>query len=1197
MYSSDLTNFVTSSVIITDILGNPVSNYYLDNDYYFKITFKETALMQLEYHTDELTDEDYLTYQFPAQLKVSQETVDNSPFNIFGEAENPLDPKPIIGYYSIATDGSIKVHFDDVDKYGNPALIYDEETSVYVPINFIDYYSDASFTLDILANFAEVGDSQAIDFGNDVIITITVDNPLGATLDIVKTAVPSPIEDKTVTYTITIKALNGKVSNISLNDTEQIGTNGYIRFAKFVSMNVSVDGGTPYTPPEFVALVGQYFGDGFNLDFKTVVLEQNETIIVTFTLDITDLLNSVGGERAGISDEYDFDFWLYNHVTAQGIDEYEEATPEAAANNNVQLYRRMLDKSGAQNLDFDYSVWWTNWHVGDDVTPINDCVVTDILTGMVVSSNNVLSNGQNGVSIIFEGPGSVPIANWLIPVAVGATGFSFTVPSEYELVETGTSLEGITVLALGDFEGKPYGPITKIVLGSYFWTVVADESDFDDADTNFYENTITLQINTDSPSYTAKVQVNRPGASPLISKTGNFVSLDDLIDYIEWKISYYVPKSAYNHPVAFMDDLLIQVFGYDGSSPGDATRLAIENVPIDVVVKVYNENLGERELIRDVDYTLLDKDHSNGYIQAENSIPQWFLYFIGDTSSISWGDLLANSIWPYQDDTWITITYKISLDALVGEGDTAITYKEALNWSKGDAFSNTQNWIYGFNPILDVTYGAVLKWGVRKSGIVSGNTITYTIAINADNFDYSNVLTDVFDPLLEYVPFSMKLWKNGESIIYGPYEMIASTFTDILNENIVGNSFSLDFLNMPQINWGVDGAEYMPSPTLLSDTPHAYESYYIEFKMKLKDDESLGQHKIINTVELNGFTSDRTDYIGNKIADKTISTTSNIASVNIIINPDEKNLAGTAGKFTVTDILSDTLAIYLTTLVVDAWEVDTWITKSLINSTSGDIWTYSPIDTNQINLVVPDSTKLRITYSALIKGSTGDTVAINNEVTVAGEYRDNVSQVFFISDTTGSCSGSRTKVTVIKNDSINPEILLQGAVFALYISVGYTGWESVELPIGINRIITIGTMDFYYLTIGTTNEIGQYIFDNQWLTPTHEEIYALNEIEIPVGYDIPAETTTLFAYNALTEIQKSQLGPISDDMLQISDHITISNTKQKGSPSQANIIISGRKCSIGKKLPKDRFLFGLYDKNNELINITKNGSYNTSDSH
>ena len=1170
-FSYELENFVTEPIVITDSYGNPTSTFYYNSNYIFKIKFKENISSQFEYFHDDVTDKDYMTYQLPLQLKVGQATVDNSPYPILGESINPGDPKPIIGYYSIDIDGLIKVHFDDVDKYGNPAMVFDEELQDYVLVNFIDYYTDAEFDLDILAQFRDVGSGQQIDFGNEVIVEVTVENPLAGTLKIAKTSQGLPLLDGKVNFTVTITAEVGPIHGITLSDFLQPGFSPWLKRAIFDSMTVSIEGGTPYTPPEFAALYGELFGDGFNLTFPGVTLDPDETIVVKFTLDIVDLLAEWVEETQLPEAGYNFDIWLYNRATAQGLDEYDEATPIVTADNNYHLYRFFLLKSGEQDHNFDYTARWLGWSVGDTASLINGAVVTDTLTGTVFGANNKMPNDENGVVLLFNDMSGKPIATWYMPVAAGATGFTFTVPIADDMVIAGLQPDGVFVVPEGAHASDvlPYGDIGQVRLVGSFWTTVADTSDFDEHDTVNYQNKISVDINGDHPSHTATASITRPGGTPIITKSGTFGGSGSEIEFIEWTISYYVPRAAYGGPVTFMDDLLMYIYNYDGADP---RRLGVQNIPDNFTLKVFSEDLGERELYRDVDFTLLDSGHTNGYFQAASLTTQWFLFFVGDTTGISWSALKENSIWPYQDDTWVTITYQTPLDAIVGEGSNEISLKDALAWAKGDYFSHVQNWIYGYNPIADKDNVATVRWAIRKNGTVSEDIITYKIEIRTEHFELDDLLTDVFDPLLEYVPFSMRIWKKENAgANYGPYEKISDEFKDMLSESIFGNTFSFNFLNMYQINWGENGAEYFEDPTLLSDTAPAYESYVIEFKMKLKDDAPLGQYPVENNVEINGFTADCKTDVGTKIVDKTMSATSNIASVSIIINPDEKMLDGSAGKYTITDIFSDTLAMYLSTIVVEAWESGAWIAHPLENSTSGDIWTYTTTGASQISFVVPDETKLRVTYKALIKGDVGETATISNKVTVAGEYYDYVEEIFYINDTSGSGSGSRTTVTLIKNDSEDPETMLPGAIFALYIGAAYPGWETVKVPSGIDRAITVGTMDFYFLASDTTSDIGRILFDNPWLTPSHMAIYALVEIRAPIGYEMPSDPIYLFSYTAPTEQQKAELGPKQDDVEQISDVISISDDKCE----DVSAIIHGIKSVTGDNPPDEIFTFRL----------------------
>ena len=1170
-FSSQLEDFTKAPILITDTEGNPVSNFYYGSAYHFKITFSENALLQFAYFHDGLTEADYLTYTLPPQLKVQQTTVDQSPHPIFGESLTPEDPLPIIGQYFIALDGTIQVHFDNVDKYGNPAFIFDPLLEEYVPANFIDYYTDATFTLDISALFSTVGAEQEIDFGNELIVTITVENPLPGSLSIGKSSLVSALADKTVSYTISILGVDGPVSDISLEDTSQPGTNTWLEKAIFLDMTASIAGDTPFVPPEFLTLEGTVFDQGFQLSFPGVTLNPGEEIIVTFTLDISDIIDQWVLENPSPSGKYHFDIWLYNRATVEGFDEYADPIPPATANDNAWLLRNFLNKTGEQDLDYDYTAKWSNWSVGDGVTILNESVITDTLTGLIFAGNNTLPNDENGIYLTFFDPEANPIASWYFPVAQGATSFSFTVPKEDDMVISGTDENGVYVQGWGEHFSSllPFGPITKVIVANPFWTNVADEGDFEGKDSNSYQNTITVEIDSDTPSFTVDIDIYRPGATPIISKSGSFGGTGDEIEYLQWEISYYVPKASYNQPVYFMDDFLM--YGYDNSSPTEARRLAVVNVPENFKLTVYSEDLGLRELVPHVDYTLLDSANHGGFSPLETLPTQWFLFFIGDTSELSWSQLFEETLWPFNDDTWLTITYQIPLDAIVGEGENTLSLKEALQWSKGPLFSQVQNWIYSYNPIKNITPSASLFWAILKSAVVTGDTITYRIELRREHFTFADILTDVFDPLLAYVPFSMRLWKREDSsVYYGPYEMIDESFTDMSLAGILDNTMSFDFLNMYRINWDLDKAVYYPDPTKLSDATPANESYILEFQMSLKEDAPLGQHSVTNQVEINGFTNEWTADIGTKIVEKTMAAASNIANVSILINPDEKTLDGIQGKYTITDISSDSLAMYLTTLVVEAFEGGLWVPHPLVNNPSGDIWTYTTTGANEISFVVPDNTTLRVTYQALIKGEVGDTVTISNQVRVAGEYYDFWEEDFFISDTSGSCTGTHSTLRVLKSDT-HTSAPLPGAIFALYIGLAYPGWEQVWVPGGIEGIITIGSTDFYYLASGSTNELGLFLFDNPWLTPSHMAIYALVEIQSPPGYTLPLEPTSLFSYTPPTPQQKEALGPRQEDVQQISDMLSIENTKQE----DVSAIIQGTKLVTGNKPPDTLFTFTL----------------------
>ncbi|MCL2336173.1 MAG: DUF11 domain-containing protein, partial [Firmicutes bacterium] len=380
--------------------------------------------------------------------------------------------------------------------------------------------------------------------------------------------------------------------------------------------------------------------------------------------------------------------------------------------------------------------------------------------------------------------------------------------------------------------------------------------------------------------------------APTITKTAAFVGDDGSGEapYVQYTVSFYVPDTCYNQPVYLDDHGFVDVYGSFGDA-GNTARRFFFNVPGSPVLSVYSDALGERTLTRNVDYSLIDQVNNNGY-SAYLAPDKWYLFFIGDTTGIAWPDLGPSSLWPFQDDTWLTFSYNLPLDEIVTDGHGhSMTLKEALQWTQGANPSDFQNWVTGNNPITNVSANVSIDWPIFKTGTVSGDTITYQVRLAAtqfgDNFlNYADVFTDVFDPHLEYVPFSFRLWKYGAGYTYyGPYQMAGGVFTDLLSESISGNTMSFDFLNMPHIDWdtSLNQAVYSSDSTLLSDTPPLTDSfYYLEYRMRLKPGAPQGQLTVNNNVSINGFTNQFATQIntsGAASADLAVTKTGAPASV------------------------------------------------------------------------------------------------------------------------------------------------------------------------------------------------------------------------------------------------------------------------------------------------------------------------------
>jgi pilin isopeptide linkage protein len=526
-----------------------------------------------------------------------------------------------------------------------------------------------------------------------------------------------------------------------------------------------------------------------------------------------------------------------------------------------------------------------------------------------------------------------------------------------------------------------------------------------------------------------------------------------------------------------------------------------------------------------------------------------------------------------------------------------MTMKEALQSferAEIDYQSNSQNWFYLYNPMslfVGVAGGALvvftdIRWPVHKIATEADGIVKYRVYINSADmlFLYSNILRDSFDENVEYVPYSFNVMPDGGGgKRYGPYQSPLGDFVDMLAESIVGNEFQTDFTVMRHINI-VDGlATGFASTEMLYELVAQNTYYIVEYQMSVREG-LIDQHILENTAEVNGFDHSAEAVYGNKVVDKSMVTASNLAAVTIVINPDEAQLAED-GKYTIIDTQNDNLAFYLGTVMLSAWNGFAWIPMPLTNSDSGELWTWMLIGSNELHIVVPDETRLLLTYTALIRGEAGQTVDIFNSIRVAEEYTDYIEESFYIEDTHGSSGGERRYVAVLKNDADDPMIFLFGSVFALYVGYPFAGWEDIPLPPGVERSFLVGQTTFYFLAMETSVADGA-VFDNAWRTPTHGFIYAVVELEPPEGYELPDDPITLFAYTPPTPQQLEDLGEKGSELLQISDNITISNTRADFEPIFVDLLMN--KNAIGGPMVGGEFNFAIFDEDGIQVNFATN---------
>ena len=405
------------------------------------------------------------------------------------------------------------------------------------------------------------GKEQSIDFGNGITIIVDVLNPIAGKLDVKKTHDSYDIINENMTFTLTVTAQNDAITDITITDTDSLSITN-ISKAIFKDMTVSVQGGSPFVPPEYATLDGELFDDGFTLAFPGVTLQPGEQIIVKFTLNFTDLITEVVNAKSLTTGRYEYTIYLNNGVFAEGVDS--QSTPVKAdiyMVKDITLIRDFFRKSGHTDFTNDYTAYWDNMRIGDGATLLNGATITDTFTGMVFAGmvpdpyHPEISIEHIKVSLYNKN--NHLVANWYIPVALGVTGFTFTIPDSDEIVTSGTRPDGIIVFATT--EGAEYGDIINAYPSKYF-TTVADKSDFDDVYVKKYSNRLSAYINGDSPYIIVEVGIVKPGAYPTVNKTSEYVFENNVPAAINWTITAGIPVSCYGQDVHFFDDAWVSVW-------------------------------------------------------------------------------------------------------------------------------------------------------------------------------------------------------------------------------------------------------------------------------------------------------------------------------------------------------------------------------------------------------------------------------------------------------------------------------------------------------------------------------------------------------------------------------------------------------------------------------------------------------------
>ena len=313
----DLNNFVTD-VVIKDGAGNVIPNdgmgeVILGESYSFTIDFDgfKSPTFQLQNKEYDSEHPKALVYKLPDDITVPDGLLwvsfpipkpDELTGGNWGNVES-------VGYFFFTPMGEIVVCFDDLNPSGNPSSS-----------NFIDWNSGLKFPVSFSAEFSGDSGLREFDFGNDSIVELTVIPPLPS-LDVIKTVSNFDRESRTISYTVTVTALHGDVTDVFIEDNAIFDVKGLVGeqdVPRDLYMDVVV---IPSDSAFSVVGQPQPTETGLVFDFAGQTLHKDEYIEIEYTIDLGSLLDDILDEMNGTTiEDFRYDFDVDNTVTVDGKD-------------------------------------------------------------------------------------------------------------------------------------------------------------------------------------------------------------------------------------------------------------------------------------------------------------------------------------------------------------------------------------------------------------------------------------------------------------------------------------------------------------------------------------------------------------------------------------------------------------------------------------------------------------------------------------------------------------------------------------------------------------------------------------------------------------------------------------------------------------------------------------------------------------
>ena len=1138
----DLNNFVTG-IEIRNASGGQFNGTPVDGTtYQLNVEFSESIGGSDGQFA--LNGSDNMVYTLPESVKLIADI----------SSKNITIGTVVVGTYSaVASTGVFTIKFNEVLKDGTPNP----------DISFIEAYTDVIFTLNLSARF-NAGDETGtihIDFGNNYYVDFYNAPPVITPPGIGLTKAASSINGDKITYSVTITAqgeAGDKIEEITLNDkpftrtvlsgtgsTNKVGLTAAQR-AAYGPFSYQINGtGTSYP-------ITPTWSDtnGFHFDFTGVVLTPGQRIVLKYTADVEKLLEG----STSFTDAY----YVGNDATASAKD---VGSKNASTISETLVRTTRTSKSNSNN---NANTWTAS--VGNGTAKLNGATITDTMTSGNATYPVVFPAAEN-IQVQFFTTRRASSASYTLTAAQLA-GYGLSIDSGTNVLTFNLPAEGSTAPA--GVPGGAFGSIYRVQL-VYKTEIPTIAPVASPATATSARHTNTIRYGTTTPAISSTANRTFTGTVTGGGGTGTGDSIDGIpANNISIAKTSSGPrensaKNGYEIEYTITVDVAAgnesKVFFIYDTLSGSGS---LTNSPSITDVTISPSPTG------------LEPAFKYKYFSNTGTGNQYWAMVFGETPSGTTltQQYLLDSKWQYNDKKTITIKYTLPIISTI---EASLKSTNGLTNRITVAVPTTT----GFR---DIKYVSVTdRWPISKTvNAAAGNptTFDYTVTLNGNSprkqlFTTSGtgaaIFKDTFAVELGYVPNSFYVTLGSST--RDRYKIDGSDIT------VAGNALTVDLKDL-KLN-GTGAA--IPATTLYG----SQQQIVIHYQLKIKDPSSLdgtaathtfGNTATIEATELGGdFSADANATYTDKSVAKTMpapsgstttggsygrpSTTSgpNIAKATITINADGLKLeagGGATGKITAIDTMSANLRAYRNTIKVYKFDGTSWVLQTMSENNTGDEWTMQFIGTNVIEFVIPDETPVRIEYDVLITSTVGSSETHNNKIEISGRSYSNTSTLsnYTVSTVSASASANIANVTVTKVDSVDTSIRLEGAKFGLYMAIPengiYDGIATDYIEWGTSTFYS-GNSKFYLLEEKTTDAAGTTTFTSNFLTPSHDALYLLAELEPPTspsGYPLPSapDNYTFFVLGANTPFTSGFATDNSVTVSIVADSLTITNTLPVG---------------------------------------------------